>query len=172
MVRAMKTSGWILGVLVAAGVVVTIKGGCLSSSSGEPDARLAGHFKKIMCDIGGKNIKTPAKGVRELGRYLDKHVGDILGDFGDTIAAIERIKDDDKHDRRAEKARDRLVAPIVACARDWRRFEDAIESDPESIELLTEFNERLGRTLEIILGDAARDFDLLELPRRLEASVR
>jgi hypothetical protein len=168
----MKTSGWILGVLVAAGVTVGIKVGCVASSGSAPDARLAGHFENIMCGIGGKNVRTPEKGVRKLGHYLDKHAKDIFGDFGDMLATIERIKDDDKHDRRAEKARERLSKAVRSCARDWNRFGEAVSEDPEAIALLERFNERLGRTFEIIFGEGAERFDVLQLPKQLEASLR
>src|SRR5688500_15350840 len=106
----MKTSGWILGVVAAVGIAITIKGGCASSSRA-PDERLAGHFDKLMCNIARKNIKTPERGVRQLGRYLDRHARDMFGDFGDMLATIERIQDDDKHDRRAKQARARLSKP-------------------------------------------------------------
>jgi hypothetical protein len=158
-------TGWILGVLVTAGTIVTIKAGCLSSGRA-PDERLAGHFDKLMCGIARDNIKTPEKGVRELGRYLDKHAREMFGDFGDMIATIERIKDDTKHDRRAVKARDRLYKPVMACARDWNRFGEAVSEDPKSIELLERFNERLGRTFEIIFG-SGRQFDMLQLPQQM-----
>ncbi|HEY5950015.1 MAG TPA: hypothetical protein VIV40_31185 [Kofleriaceae bacterium] len=164
----MKTSGLILGALVAGGVAFTIKGGCLSSEK-PADAKLAAHFDKLMCGIARNNIKTPERGVRELGRYMDKHTGEMLGDFGEMIATIERIKDDDKHDRRAEKARDRLHKPLIACARDWNRFGEAISEDPKAMELLERFNERLSRTFEIIFG--ADGFDLMQLPKQLEQSL-
>ncbi len=164
----MKTPGWILGALVAGGVVFTIKGGCLSSQSA-PDDRLAGHFDKLMCGIARNNIKTPERGVRELGRYLDKHAGEMFGDFGEMLATIERIQDDDKHDRRAEKARDRLQKPMIACGRDWNRFGEAISEDPKAMELLERFNERLSRTFEIIFG--ADGFDVMKLPEKLEGSL-
>lgn len=161
----MKSSGWILGALVAGGVAFAIKDGCLSSERA-PDERLASHFEKLMCGIARDNVKTPEKGVRELGRYMDKHARDIFGDFGDMLATIERIPDDAKHDRRAEKARDRLAKPVIACGRDWNRFGEAIGEDPKAIALLERFNERLGRTFEIIFG-SGRHFDVLQLPQLL-----
>ena len=164
----MKATGWVLGAVLAVGVGFTIKGGCLSSER-EADERLAGHFENLMCKIARNNIKTPEKGVRELGRYMDKNVGDMFGAFGDMLATIERIPDDAKHDRRAEKARDRLMKPAIACGRDWQRFGEAISEDPKSVELLERFNERLGRTFEIIFG--ADSFDMMKLPQRLEGSL-
>jgi hypothetical protein len=161
----MKASSLVLGALVAGGLVFTVKGGCLTSEPA-PDERLAKHFES-MCAIGRDNIKTPERGVRKLGRYLDKHAGDMFGDFGDMLATIERIKDDDKHDRRAELARDRIRRPVIACARDWNRFGEAVGADPKATELLEHFNERLGRTFEIIFS-GANGFDLLKLPTQLQ----
>jgi hypothetical protein len=165
----MKTSGWILGALVAGGVAFTIKGGCLTSERA-PDERLADHFEKLMCGIARDNLKTPERGVRALGHYLDKHARDMFGDFGDMLATIERIPDDEKHDRRAEKARDRLVKPVIACGRDRNRFGEAIANDPKAMELLERFNERLGRTFEIIFG-GGQELDVLHLPERMLATL-
>ncbi len=165
----MKASGWVLGAVLAAGAGFTIKGGCLSSERA-PDERLANHFDKMMCGIARDNIKTPERGVRKLGRYLDKHVGEMFGDFGEMLATIERIPDDTKHDKRAEKARERLQKPIIACARDWNRFGDAVANDPKAVELIERFNERLGRTFEIIFGEGQR-FDLLHVPQQLTGTL-
>jgi len=108
--------------------------------------------------------------VRELGRYLDKNAQSLFGDFGEMIATIERIPDDNKHDRRAEKARERLSKPLMACARDWNRFGEAVGNDPKAIELLERFNERLSRTFEIIFGGGRR-FDMLQLPQQMLGTV-
>ena len=167
----MKTLGWMATALVAGGVAFTIKGGCLSSEKAPPDARLAGHFEKLMCGIARDNIKTPEKGVRELGRYMDKHAGHMFGDFGDMLATIERIPDDAKHDRRAEKARDRLAKPAIACGRDWQRFGEAISENEKATEMLERFNDRLGRTFEIIFGGGGH-FDLLQLPQQMLAATK
>jgi len=165
----MKATGWVLGAVLAVGAGYTVKSGCWSSSR-PPDARLASHFDKLMCGIARNNVKTPEKGVRELGRYMDKHTGDMFGDFGAMLATIERISDDDKHDRRAEKARERLSKPIQACARDWNRFGEAISEDPKAMEMLERFNERLSRTFEIIFGEGRR-FDLLQLPQQMTGAL-
>ena len=165
----MKANGWILGAVLAAGVGFTIKGGCLNTDPA-PDERLANHFDKLMCGIARDNINTPERGVRKLGHYLDKHAGHIFGDFGDMLATIERIPDDAKHDKRAEKARERLQKPIIACARDWNRFGDAIGNDPKALALLERFNERLSRTFEIIFGEG-REFDLLQLPQQMTGTL-
>jgi hypothetical protein len=158
----MKT--WIVGVLLAAGVGVLAMRGCLSKPP--PDERLAGRFEDL-CDIARKNVDTPEKGVRQLGRYLGKHVDDMFGEWGGTFAEIEKIKDDDKHDKRARVARDRLRAPLRACEDDWRRFDQAVEADPAAMELIAEFSERLNRTIEIIFSSHAQ-FHFRDLPSELE----
>ena len=161
----MRASALIVGALVAGGVLYTAQDGCLSDEPA-PDERLAKHFDS-MCKIARDNIKTPERGVRKLGRYLDDHARDMFGDFGDMLATIERIPDDAKHDKRAEKARSRLQRPLVACARDWNRFGEAVSRDPKATELVEHFNERLSRTFEIIFS-GTEQFDLLQLPQRLQ----
>lgn len=74
-----------------------------------------------MCEVARKHVDTPVRGVQLLGRYLDQHTGDLLGEWGDTIAAIERIPDD-----------------------------LAVENDPAAKAMVERFAERLQRTLEII----------------------
>jgi hypothetical protein len=165
----MRATGWILGALVAGGVAYTVDGGCLNSEPA-PDERLATHFTS-MCKIARDNVKTPERGVRKLGHYLDDNARAMFGDFGDLLATIERIPDDDKHDKRAEKARTRLQRPWITCARDWQRFGDAVEDDPKALELVQNFNDRLGRTLEIIFS-GADGVDFRRLPAQLELPVR
>ena len=161
----MRATGWVLGALVAGGVVVTVKGGCLNSEPA-PDERLASHFGN-MCKIARDNVKSPERGVRKLGHYLDDNARAMFGDFGDLLATIERISDDDKHDKRAEKARNRLQRPWITCARDWQRFGEAVEEDEKALELVQHFNDRLGRTLEIIFS-GTEGFDLLRVPMQLQ----
>jgi hypothetical protein len=55
---------------------------------------------------------------------------------------------------------------VIKCARDWNRFGEAVSDDPKAVELLERFNERLGRTIEIIFGDGGQ-FDALWLPEQL-----
>jgi hypothetical protein len=102
-----------------------------------------------------------------MGRYLDRHTGDLFGEWGDTLAAIERIPNDDKHDDRARLARDRIRKPLLACQRDWMRFGQAVENDPAAKALLEHFNERLSRTFEII----ASGWTLRDLPRELDQAI-
>ena len=162
----MKLTGWITGALLAGGVVFAMRGGCLNRSSAAPDERFAGRLDD-MCQIARKNISTPETGLRRLGAYLDKHTGDMLGEWGDTIAAIERIPDDAKHDARARLARDRMRKPVLACAGDWNRFGQAVENDPAAKALFEHFAERLARTFEII----GSGFTLHELPSELDQAI-
>jgi hypothetical protein len=105
-----------------------------------------------VCKIARDGIKNAVMGERKLGVYLVRNVGDMLDDFGSTIAAIERIKDDDKHDARARLARDRWDREL--CIHDWQEFDDAIQASPEAQELLQHAADRLGRTLQIIFSGA------------------
>jgi hypothetical protein len=164
----MKTHGWILGALVAGGVVFAMRG-CLSKEA--PDERLAGRFATL-CDIARDNLATPERGVRKLGHYLGEHTGDLFGDFGETIATIEKVRDDRKHDDRARVARDRLRAPLRACERDWTRFAQAVEGDPAAAELVQHTAERLNRTLEILLSGARFEQLPAQLEKLLEERVR
>jgi hypothetical protein len=156
----MKIKGMVAGALVAGGVVFAMTGGCLRTTSSAPDQRLAKRMGDI-CEIARDNVKTPEKGVRKLGTYLDKNVDKILADYGAMFAAIERIPDDKKHDDRARVARDRLRK--ADCQRDMQRFADAVSADPAASALVQRFGERLSRTLEIISGQNMQ-IDFSRLP--------
>jgi hypothetical protein len=160
----MRARGWVVGALVAGGVVMTMRG-CLSKQAA-PDERLAGRLTDL-CEIAKQHVATPEDGLRAMGRYLDRHTGDLFGEWGDTLAAIERIPNDDKHDARARLARDRIRRPLYACQRDWMRFGQAVENDPAAKALLEHFNERLSRTFEIIMSRST----LRDLPRELDAAL-
>ena len=140
--------------------------GCLSKAA--PDERLAGRFDDL-CDIARKNVDTPQKGVRSIGLYMLKHTDDMLGEFGATIATIEAIKDDDKHDDRAHVARDRIRAPLRACEADWMRFFDAVDNDEKASEMVSSAAERLNRTFEIIFS---AKMDLRHLPQQLQGKLK
>jgi hypothetical protein len=99
---------------------------------------------------------------------MGKHAGDVLGDWGETLATIERIPDDAKHDARARVARDRIRKPALACQADWIRFGNAIENNPEASALMQRFSVRLNRTIEIIFS-GMRGLDLLGLDLELPA---
>ena len=165
----MKIKGLVVGVLAAGGVVFALKGGCLNSTSNAPDQRVAKRLGDV-CDIARDNVKTPEKGVRKLGAYLDKNVDKLLGDYGAMFAAIERIPDDKKHDDRARVARDRLMK--AACPRDMDRFANAIQNDPAAAALVERFMERLQRTLEIISGQEHEQIDIRHLPETLIPLLR
>lgn len=154
----MKPNRWMVAALVSASAVVVYRG-CHDSL--DPDQKLGGHLASL-CEVARDHVTTPAQGVRQLGRYLGTHAGEMLGEFGSTIAIIEQIDDDDAHDKRASIARTRLQKPLLACEADWQRFAEAVEADPEASELLAHSIERLGRTLEIILSGAK--LDILHLP--------
>ncbi|HEV7553860.1 MAG TPA: hypothetical protein VGO00_00310, partial [Kofleriaceae bacterium] len=91
----MKLAGWMVVAVVATGLVVTTRGGCLSRKA--PDEVLATRFEAI-CDIARENGDRPVAGVRALGSYLGSHLDDMFGEFGGTIAMIEKIPDDREHD--------------------------------------------------------------------------
>jgi hypothetical protein len=147
----MTKIGWLVTGAIALGTVVFIKGGCLNQVTKAPDQRLASHFKE-MCGIARDGSKNAVRGAKKLGVYLVRNGGDMLDDFGSTLAAIERIADDDKHDERAQLARQRWNA--VSCPHDWQRFDDAINESPEAQELIQHAADRLGRTFEIIFSGA------------------
>ncbi len=156
----------VVGALVAGGAVMAMRG-CLSKPP--PDTRLADRFDDL-CDIARKNVDTPEKGVRTIGKYLAKHVDDMLAEWGMTIVNIEGIADDAQHDARARLARDRLAQPLRACANDWARFGSAVENDPAASALVSHTAERLNRTLEILLGNKTR-FDFAHLPEQLANAI-
>jgi hypothetical protein len=157
----MKPNRWMVVALVSASAVFASRG-CRHEVA--PDQQLGDHLAAL-CEVARDHVKTPEQGVRQLGRYLGKHTGEMMGELGSTFALIERIDDDDAHDERAGIARKRIQGPLRACAADWERFAEAIEADPEASELITRGLERLGRTLEIILSGAK--LDVLHLPSRL-----
>ncbi len=163
----MKAKAWFVLALVAGGGVYAVKttAGCLNRP--DPDQRLAGRIED-MCEIARDGADDPKGGLRALGKYLGKHGGDLLKDFGDTVAIIERVKDDDAHDERARMARGRIHAPILACQRDWSRFHDAIADDPEAKEILDRAMQRLNRTLDILFGSRV---GLRDLPGELERAL-
>ncbi|MDQ3365587.1 MAG: hypothetical protein M3680_09175 [Myxococcota bacterium] len=145
----MKLKGWLVTTLVVGGVGFGIRGGCANEAS--PDEELADHFDEL-CEIARDHVDAPEQGVRKLGRYLGKHADDMLGDFGATLATIERIEDDRRHDDRARLARDRMRKPLLACERDWMRFGEAVEANPKASALVDRFARRINRTFEIIFS--------------------
>jgi hypothetical protein len=159
----MTKKGWLAVALVAAGASYKLKGGCLNDTMKAPDEKLAAHLDDL-CDIARHNVDKPVRGLTELGRYMGKNAGNIYGAWADTIATIEQIPDDAKHDARARVARDRIRKPIFACAQTWSRFADAVQNDEKASAMLERFGERLGRTLEIIGGEGQQLGLDLEFP--------
>lgn len=155
----MKSKGWMVSTVLVVGSVLALRG-CLSKRA--PDENLAGHFE-AMCEIARDHTSSPVRGVRALGGYFGEHTEAMLGAFGATLATIERIADDRDHDARAEKARERIRAPFAACEEDWLHFFEAVDANPEAAALLDRGLDRLGRTLEILFGEALR-LDRKSLP--------
>lgn len=154
---ARRISWWkLVAMIVLAGVAVRVVacGGCAGRAAA-PDERLAGHLRRL-CTIAEDGIADPRTGVSRLMRYHGDHGPDMLADLGATLVVIERIGDDAAHDQRARVARDRLQAPLVACAATWQRFGEAVERDPEASAALERGLTRLGRTLEILFGGDGR----------------
>jgi hypothetical protein len=161
----MTKKGWLCVALVAAGASYKLQGGCLNDTIKAPDQKLASHLVDL-CQIASRNIDHPVRGVTEIGHYLGKNAGNIYGAWGSTLAEIETIRDDDKHDARARVARDRIRKPVLACAQTWSRFAEAVQNDEQASEMVERFGERMGRTMEIIFGEAQQLGLDLELPGR------
>jgi len=141
--------------LVLLGLVL-VRGGACGACAGagrpDPDERLAGHLRGL-CKVAEDGIDDPQTGVRRLMRYYGDHGPAMLEAFGATLVTIERIDDDRAHDARARLARERLQAPLIACAETWEDFGQAVEADPEASATLEHGVARLGRTLEILFGE-------------------
>ncbi len=168
----MKMQGWFAGLLVTGCVVLGYRGvgGCLDSSR-DPDEKIAARFAEL-CEIARDNITTPEHGVRELGRYFGKHTEHLLGELGATMQVIEKIGDDRKHDERARVARNRMQKPLRACERDWDRFANAVNRDPEARALMQTGLDRINRTLEIIFKRGeGQPIDVRQLPQLLEQAL-
>ncbi|HET9992752.1 MAG TPA: hypothetical protein VFQ65_29660 [Kofleriaceae bacterium] len=164
-----KLRGVVLGALIAGGSVYAMKG-CLSKQS--PDRKVGASFEKV-CSIAKRNVETPERGVRELGRYFSSHLGDLTGAWGDTIAMIESIPDDARHDERAREARKTMFEPLHACQTELLEFAQAVSEDEHATELMNHAGERLGRTIDIIFGSNVVDnrghVDVRALEHALEA---
>ncbi len=152
----MTTKAWLAAALVAAAVVYGARG-CRPDAARAPDEKLA-HELTEMCDLARANLETPERGVRRLGHYLASH--NLVGELSSTVILIEQIENDRAHDARARLARKRLAASLQACERDWMKFAEAVEDDPEARALVDRFGVRLNRTLEILFGSQALDLQL------------
>jgi hypothetical protein len=132
-----------------------------TTANAAPDDQVAHHIASL-CKIAKHNVDTPKRGVQKMFHYLGHHAPDMMKQLGETFVAIERIADDEAHDRRAREARDRIQAPARRCAGTFEQFFAAVEADPEASALLERGLTRFGRTIDIIFGaDAAR---LLPVP--------
>jgi len=169
---ARRRSWWklvlVLALIVLGGRGLLRCGGCASGTP--PDARLARHFDRL-CDVARDGVGAPERGVHRLMRYFGDHGPDMLEAFGQTLVVIERIDDDAAHDARARQARDRILAPLAACAETWQEFGEAIESDPRAAAALERGVERLARTLGILLGDDGLRAPLRGWPAGLRARL-
>lgn len=139
--------------LAAIGGLYLIYGG---ASGDNPDQEIAKHFEAI-CGVAKKHIDSPRSGVVKLSRYFGDHSPAMLQSFGALLVQIERIDDDAQHDRRARQAAKVMRQPLMRCESTFERFFAAVESDPEARRMLEQRLERLGRTLEILLGASAQN---------------
>jgi hypothetical protein len=161
----MTASGWktvIVLLLVVAAVWVVLR-------RGAPEERLAGRYRDL-CAIAADNVATPARGVERMGAFFAAHGPDMLHDYGTLVADIERIDDDKRHDERARQAGRTLRAPLDACGDTFARFFEAVDGDDRAKAILSRGFERLGRTLELLFGDADSS-ELRTLVARLRSTT-
>jgi hypothetical protein len=118
-----------------------------------PDDKLV-KYVDGMCEVMGKHVDTPRAGVDALFGYYGRNAPDMFMQFGALLVEIERIPDDRAHDRRARKANAKLRKAFKRCEPTAERFAQAVERDPRARTKLERGVERLGRTLEILLGGA------------------
>jgi len=149
----------VAAVLVLGGSAYAMKG-CLSRPA--PDQKLASQFGDI-CKIAQRNVDSPVRGVRAMGSYLQRNLGDMTGELGDTLMLVESIADDAKHEERAHLAHDRIAAPLRACEADMIRFADAVQNDPEAKRIHDEAVERAVGTLMILIGNSQALLPMQEL---------
>jgi hypothetical protein len=154
----MKQTGW-KGVLLLA-VLIVVAASWMSRRHG-PAERLAGRYREV-CAIAGDNVKSPSRGVDRLGAFFAGHGPEMLRDYGELVSSIERIADDGRHDARAREVGRTINAPLHECSETLQRFAEAVEADDEASAKLSRAFERLGRTLNLLFGDAAsRDWRTL-----------
>ena len=166
MARRSRFSWWMLVAVVVVGGVVVRGGACGACKSvrSEPDERLARHLRNL-CEVAEDGAIEPRTGVLKLMRYYGDHGPDMLEAFGSTLVTIERIDNDDAHDKRARLARERIQRPLIECQETWQKFADAVERDPEASAALERGMTRLGRTLEILFGEEGRVLKGMEVFR-------
>jgi hypothetical protein len=164
---------WLVGAVVLGVGVTAANRGCLHRKA--PDEKLADHLAQT-CRIARDNVDTPKRGVDELGRYLAKHTGEVMGDFGDLLTTIETIRDDREHDERALLASDRLREVTRPCRQTWLDFNDAVMADPDAAASLDRSVGRLARTLQILIDGSlgqqvATPMDLRTLPGEIDRAL-
>jgi hypothetical protein len=140
-------------------------GACAGAGRPPPDERLAAHFAKL-CKVAEHGIRDPKSGVVKMMRYYGDHGPQMLEDLGATLVMIERIDDDAAHDRRARQAHKRLSAPLIACEETFEQFDHAVANDPEASAILERGFVRLGRTLQILIGEEP-EHDFVFAPRSM-----
>lgn len=118
-----------------------------------PDAKLAHHIDR-MCEIAGDHVGKPRKGVDKLFRYLGRNTEKMGAELGALLVEIEQIEDDAAHDRRAREAARLIHSTTARCESTFQRFFAAVERDPEAKARFERGVDRLGRTLQILLGNA------------------
>ena len=143
---------WKLALLFALVVVLLCSWG--GNSNQAPDQQLVGHLGHV-CKIAERGIESPYRGVQKLFAYYGRHSPDMLKQFGDLLVTIERIKDDEAHDKRALVASRRLYKALASCERTYERFGLAIEADAKASQLFERGVTRFARTLEILFGGGA-----------------
>lgn len=83
-------------------------------------------------------------------------------------APEERLAGRYRHDERAREAGRTLRAPLNACGDTFARFFEAVDGDDRAKAILSRGFERLGRTLELLFGDAD-SYELRALVTRLRS---
>ena len=132
-----------------------------------PDKKLSSHFAAL-CDVMRDNVDSPSTGVDRVFGYLGENSPAMLEQFGATLVTIERIADDNAHDRRAEEAARRIRAPLIACQGTFERFISAVEDDPAALRKAQRGLERFDRTLQILFGSKGLEANLDQILETLE----
>jgi hypothetical protein len=157
----MKLKGWIVSALLAGGVVLGVRasGRCLSAKA--PDEQLAGHLDDLATSLATTSRRPSAACATW---PLLASTEDMLGEFGATMQLIEKIPDDDKHDKRRTS---RVIGSSARCARASATgtIRRGGRGRSEASALLQRGLDRIGRTFEIIFSGA--EFDFRTLPARL-----
>jgi hypothetical protein len=136
-------------VVLVIGLGVLAGRACMRSA---PEDRLAS-FNQNICRIAQKGADSPVRGVDRLLAHFAESTPDMMHDLAEMFVQIEAIGDDQEHDARARRARDRVFAPLDACWEDLEKFGEAVENDPEARHHWERGWERFMRSLGIFLGD-------------------